>query len=42
LKGQILILCSNALVFFNTVAVEARLDSPIIGKDGAILEASME
>lgn len=28
LKGQILILCSNALLYFNTVAVEPRVDSP--------------
>lgn len=27
LKGQILILCSNALLYFNTVAVEPRVES---------------
>lgn len=28
LKGQILILCSNALLYFNTLAIEQRVDSP--------------
>jgi hypothetical protein len=40
LKGQILILCSNALLYFNTVAIEPRVDSPPRGN--AIPEISNE